>query len=224
MSAVTLHIDEEQPVALVSVPTDEGEGGEELRVQYARIADPGRHRLYGDMNADEHAPGVELHGDDIEAAWRRIESHIAYRWGERTVVFTVEGPGDWTPPLAPTTVTEVRAWRDDAWAVVTLPPTALGGLSCGAETYQITATVGSTEDPPMDVQQAVTRLARYAAEYRWALPTAAEAGLKDGHLSNNVAVALERPYTETLNGMARALQYSGAADLLRPYRRLGARA
>ncbi len=40
---------------------------------------------------------------DADQVWQRIESYIAHRFTPRAVIWTVEGEGDWTPPLTPVT-------------------------------------------------------------------------------------------------------------------------
>ena len=42
--------------------------------------------------------------------------------------WTVEGPGEFVPPLSPATISTVEVWSSaDAWEVVTLTPSPLGG-------------------------------------------------------------------------------------------------
>ena len=63
----------------------------------------------------------------VNAAWQRVESYIRYRWNVRSVEYVVEGPGEWTPDLSPTTITTIETWRNDAWEAVMLRPSAFGG-------------------------------------------------------------------------------------------------
>lgn len=146
--------------------------------------------------------------------WPRIESWTAYRWQERAVVWIVEGPGDWVPRLSPAAVNTTEVWESDAWQAATLSPSALGGYVLDGEgPYRFTATVGDTGTPPAAVQEAARRLAEYfAAASGEELRTAAAGSLSD------LGFRMER----TPNWLARAMQYSGAADLLRPWRNLGA--
>lgn len=138
--------------------------------------------------------------------WDRIEDWIAYRWGEREVVWIVEGPGTFVPRLKPATIDTVEIWRDDQWQTVTLDPAPIG-YPLDPCTYRFTATVGSTEDPPPTLNQAYIRLAEYMGE-SGADPARGHTSVTDGDYS------FDRPATYA----ARALHYSGAADLLRAYR------
>lgn len=138
--------------------------------------------------------------------WRRIEGWITYRWGERTVTWVIEGPGDWTPRLRPATITAAEIWRGSAWESVTLDP-APTGYDLGDATYRVTATVGDPADPPENVQAAYRRLGEYMRAVSED-PTPGHSGGRDGDYS------FERP----AEWAARAMQLSGAGDLLRAYR------
>lgn len=149
----------------------------------------------------------------IAAVWQRIETWINWRWGERECVFTVEGPGHWTPPLQPGIITLSEIWRDADWEAVTLSPTPLGGLvlpECGH--YRIEAAVGSADDPPAAVLEAARRLGQYFA----VVAECELAGVEKTTIEGVGAFEMEpRP-------AGRAMQLSGCADLLRPWRDLGA--
>ncbi|QDY69810.1 hypothetical protein [Qingshengfaniella alkalisoli] len=165
----------------------------------------------------EIAPYPHRHVDDLlpeEAAlshmviWQRIEQYIAYRFVPRTVVWHVEGEGHWTPPLAPATITAALVWENGGWSETTLPAGPYGYCLPGDGPYKITATVGEEgATVPEDVHEAYRRLHEYfrgvAEQFK------ADAALRsfDG---DDIAP----------NWTARALQLSGAADLLRPYRRV----
>jgi hypothetical protein len=143
--------------------------------------------------------------------WRRLESFCAWRWGVRDVAWTVEGPGLWTPPLAPAQLNNPQVWTGDGWANTVLPPSPLGGYELASEgPYRITATVGAAT-VPADVQEAFRRLAEY---------TAAESLLPAGVRSYSATSGqLSEAATGDPAWLAKALHNSGAADLLRPYRR-----
>ncbi|MCB1489029.1 MAG: hypothetical protein KDJ88_16435 [Bauldia sp.] len=150
---------------------------------------------------------------DPDFIWQRIESYIAHRWTARAVGWKVEGSGEWEPPLTPATIVSTMYWRGDDWDEATLSPGPFGGLilpGCGP--YSIVATVGDTEnDPPAAVLEAFRRLAEYMA---------AKAG-KPGARSERIqAGSISLSHTRDEAWMARAIQNSGAADLLRPYRRV----
>ncbi len=145
--------------------------------------------------------------------WRRLEVWIAWRWGERPCTFIVEGGcGAWRAPLTPFVIETTEVWDGDTWAAVTLPTSPLGGVQIGdASHYRFTGTLGADEDPPEDVLEAYARLAEYSVEKR---------GLA-GSSSRTVELGgeLRESYDRAPTWLARAIQYSGAADLLRPYRR-----
>lgn len=142
---------------------------------------------------------------DADALWQRLESYIAHRWTPREVTWTVRGPGEFVPWLTPATVTTTERWFDLEWQGVTPDPSPLGGLMLPTgDVYRIIATVGSG-DPPAAVLEAYRRLAEYLASGEGKAGASAYR-FKVGDLEEDV----ERAPT----WVARALQYSGAADLL----------
>ena len=165
---------------------------------------------YASITAYEHRP-FEFPAEDatIEPAliWQRIEAYIAHRYTARAVVWTVEGPGDWEPPLVPATISATECWTEGTgWSAVTLDASFLGGYVLASDgPYRITASVGGG-DVPEAVQEAYKRLFEYSRGV-------AEQWRGDaGH----------RQYGDTefvANWTGKAIQLSGAADLLRPYRR-----
>ena len=145
-----------------------------------------------------------------DAIWQRIEAYISHRWTPREVVWIVEGPGEWVPPLTPATVTTVEVWTAGAWQAVSVDPSPLAGFNLpGDGPYRITASVG-TGDVPAAVMEAVRRLAEQLAKVDHA-PGASSFVFDVG----TVKISEER----NAAWAARALQNSGAADLLRPYRK-----
>jgi hypothetical protein len=160
---------------------------------------------------------VALCGDAaaiLERAWTRTEGWIAYRWGIRNATFIVEGAGEWTPPLAPFTLATAEIWENDAWAPISLRPSALGGVILdGRGPYRLNGSLGSAAAPPELVIEAVRRLARYFGETAGSRAT--DGALRSINEPEKLSVELQA------NWSARALQYSGAADLLRPWRILG---
>ncbi len=144
--------------------------------------------------------------------WARIESHIAFRYTPRTVVWTVEGLDDWTPPLAPATVTLAERWTGSAWVAVTLAAGPYGFTFDDPGPHRITATVGGGT-VPATMNEAYRRLAEYCAA-----SDASRPGVSD--YSVNLDGALTQSWQRNPAHLARALVNSGAADLLRPYRRL----
>ncbi|WP_376695362.1 hypothetical protein [Wenzhouxiangella sp. EGI_FJ10305] len=146
-----------------------------------------------------------------DALWKRIEDWIAYRYGERQVIWTVIGPGNFIPPLTPYTIDTSEKWDGEQYESVTLDDAPLG-YDLDDYTYRITATVGTTDDPPEAVVEAFTRLAEYLADDAQLYKTVNNQSVKFG---SGLEYTADRP---TL-WQARALQYSGAADMLRDYRR-----
>lgn len=145
---------------------------------------------------------------DPALIWQRLESWITWRWGERQVVWTVEGRGDeWCAPLTPATFTKVELWLDNQWNEITVQEGPLGGLLLtNWNHFRITATVGSTDDPPEIVQEAWRRL----HEYSRGVAEAFKEGGADYRDDSGQRVA---------SWTAKSMQLSGAADLLRQYRR-----
>tara|TARA_B100001540_G_scaffold314586_1_gene339885 strand:- start:426 stop:1004 length:579 start_codon:yes stop_codon:yes gene_type:complete len=155
----------------------------------------------------------------VPHVWQRIEDHIAYRWTARQCVWTVQGPGDWRPHLSPVSAVTVESWDETtkAWSALIAEPIPADGFYLPRDkTYRITATVGDTETAvPQPVVQAYHRLSGYLSEValddKPVGATTHSLKLGDG---------LDESTTRNPNYVARALQYSGAADLLRKYRRL----
>lgn len=148
----------------------------------------------------------------LPMVWRRIESWIAWRWGERPCTFILEGNcGAWRAPLYPFIPANFDVWHD-AWEPVTLTADPFGGFAIGsASHYRVSGSLGSGDTPPDDVLEAYRRLAEYSAEKTGV----AGSSSRTVELGGNIKESIERAPT----WLARAMSYSGAADLLRPYRR-----
>ena len=152
---------------------------------------------------------------DQSALWKRIELHTVHRYGVRNVLFTVSGAGEFIAPIGPVAlVNSVSRWVDGAWSSTTLDPTPLG-LECLEYTYLVDCDIGAlyTDDVPADVVLAFQRLAEYLAE-----ESTAPAGARSYEVS--IGGAIDEKIDRNPNYVARALLNSGAADLLRSYRRL----
>jgi hypothetical protein len=147
--------------------------------------------------------------------WRRIEAWTTHRWGQRPVTWVALGPGEFMPRLKPAVLDTAERWDGSTWVQAALDPTPLGGLWLpDAAHYKITAAVGHPvpegnqfDNLPQDVAEAFRRLAEYLAQTKGD-------GELGAHEVSDGDYAVRRP----ANWAARALQYSGAADLLRPYR------
>ena len=148
--------------------------------------------------------------------WSRIEGWIAYRYAERTIQWVAEGPGEWVPPLAPATIDTVEAWNGEAWEALTLGASPLGGYELpGCGPYRFTGTVGvDGADIPAAVSEAYTRLAEYMAAEEDGVPAGART------YSESVPDLASRSFERSPAWAAMAMQYSGAADLLRGLRRV----
>lgn len=146
---------------------------------------------------------------DTESIWKRLEDWISYRWGERTVTWIVQGPGWWKPRLRPVTVDSSEIWTDGAWESTTLE-TAPVGYELEDAIYRVTATVGTTDSVPAEMNEAYRRLAEYLADQSYIGRVATSATQSAG----KAQVSADRPAA----WQAKALHYSGAADLLRRYR------
>lgn len=143
-------------------------------------------------------------GIEPAVVWQRLESWITHRYGERSVEWITRGCGLFVPRLKPAELVSVEIWNGSGWAQET-PALAPEGVLLGDHPYRLTYTVG-TATAPDSVLEAYRRLAEY-----WAEADTAGAGLTsvtDGDYS----------FTRSATATARALQNSGAADLLRRYR------
>jgi hypothetical protein len=166
---------------------------------------------YPDVDQYAHRAGELWEADDdtnevnASAIWQRIEAYTAHRWTARAVTWIVEGIGEWTPPLTPATIQTVEIWTGTEWETVTAPDSPLGGYWLSGEgPYRFTASVGGG-DVPEAVQEAYRRLYEYSKgitnQFRG---DASHAGGDGGPV---------------YGWAAKSIQLSGAADLLRPYRR-----
>lgn len=141
--------------------------------------------------------------------WERIESWCNTRWTPREVVWLVQDCGDWTPPLAPATITKVESWSGD-WAEVHPDTTAFGAIPLAGDSHRVTALVGADNPAPAAVIEAAKRLAVFAEQI------AEQAGITT--YSTSIG-PINETWRRSQNAMAQAIQQSGAADLLRPYRK-----
>jgi len=145
---------------------------------------------------------------DSAFIWARIESYVRFRYTARAVAWIVEGPGQWAPPLSPATVSATEIWNGAAWGAVTLSPSPLGGYELpGCGTYKITTSVGGGP-VTATASEAYKRLAEYFAA------TMASPGIRQNSTDGLETIEYDASAT------ARAMERSGAGDLLRPYRRV----
>lgn len=158
----------------------------------------------------EEAPEDYPNADD-NALWQRIEAYCAYRWTPREVVWIVDGPGHWKPPLAPAEISLTEFWQGGTYKPVSIPASPFGGLNFPAYgPYRIKAIVGADNDAPAAVIEAFERLQGYLA--------ASEKISGASRVRRQVGDVVTS-YDRSATWIAQALDKSGAADLLRPYRR-----
>jgi DNA-binding transcriptional ArsR family regulator len=186
------------------------------RLTKAGVVTKLRRGLYG-IGGEGSAPTVAhpASGSVALAALAAAFGLVAQALGPAAAAELVDGmdkgPGAWRPRLRPFEIDLVERWDNSGWNTVELAPEPLGGVELGCGTYRITATVGSFGTPPADVVEAARRLAAYQVGIAG---IGADVGPKDLNIGE-LRVSSER-------WPARAMQLSGAADLLRPYRDLGA--
>jgi hypothetical protein len=163
---------------------------------------------------------------DADALWARIEAWIAHRFSERTVTWIVRNRGEFVPDLTPAGPLTVERWQylsdlSIGFEAYTPDPTPAGGVllvegprpvSDGYPHHRITATVGANNAAPPVVQDAFRRLAEYLA-------VTADAPAGSSRYGVTMGTGLSEQVTRDPRWIARALELSGAADLLRPFRR-----
>ena len=143
-----------------------------------------------------------------ETVWRMLERWTTVRWPRRAVVFVVEGPGDWAPRLTPFAATATERWTGSAWESCALAPSPLGGFDLDEGVYRIAGEAGDDSPVPEDAAEAWRRLHSYLL------------GASEAHRATNLAYFSGEGGEAPRGWAARALSLSGAADLLRPYRRI----
>jgi hypothetical protein len=152
---------------------------------------------------------------DPAIVWQRLEAYVAFRWSEREVVWIVEGPGDWAPPLAPAVIDTAEIWSGGEWVeTFDYGPSPCGLFFPAVGPYRVTAIVGGGSPLPSipeTVVEAYARLAEYMAR-NLGIAGASRVLAQGG---DGVAKAFSRSPA----WRASALQNSGAADLLRQFRR-----
>lgn len=145
--------------------------------------------------------------------WGRIEGYVSHRWAARDVTWVVEGPGEWVPPLSPANITRVDLWTAGAWVEAFPAASPMGGYELACEgPYRVEATVGGGSVPAA-AQEAYRRLAEYFAGADAMPPGVTSLDTSFGEI--------KRSSERAVTWLARAMINSGAADLLRPYRRAG---
>ena len=145
---------------------------------------------------------------DPEMIWARLEAYTCTRYTPRAVAWTIEGRAGevFMPPLEPIVSHFAERWWDADWTAIDLLAAPLGLYLPSGGVFRISGQVGAGTVPAA-VSEAFRRLAEYSAQ----VGTGADGftSVTDGEVS------VERAATWA----ARAIQNSGAADLLRLYRR-----
>ncbi|MGJ3230250.1 MAG: hypothetical protein ACFE0P_00455 [Oceanicaulis sp.] len=188
-------------------------------MDFLRTVDPIK-TVEGVPDAYPDAPAglsTEAAALDSASIWQRIEQWIAHRYTPRSVTFifhSLEPKMLWDAPLTPISEASVQRWTGEAWEAVTLAPSPFGGyVTADRGLHQVTATVGADNAAPAAVLRAFARLAEYLAD-----PAASPAGASSWSI--DLGGAFRESVRRPDNWLANALTLSGAADLLRPYRRL----
>lgn len=161
--------------------------------------------------------GVEYSPDlDEDTVWQRIEAWVNYRWSPREVTWLVEGCGEFIPPLRPATITSIERWGDDAYGPDLTRSGPMGGVLLATPgVYRIRATVGS-DTPPAAALEAFARL------YEFMAATRADEHHGARSYSLSAVSGAGKRISRFAEYKARALELSGAADLLRPWVRKAA--
>lgn len=148
--------------------------------------------------------------------WARIEAYTSYRYTARAVTWTIEGEtgGEFRPPLSPVTSLTSQKWWDASWTAVDLLSGPLGYCLPSDGTFLVSAMVGGGT-PPAPVQAAYSRLAEYLADAGG--PTDRPGAAR---FSRKIGESLSFDIERNPAWLARAVQNSGAGDLLRPFRRV----
>lgn len=148
---------------------------------------------------------------DAATIWQRLEGYCGYRWSQRAVVWTAEGPGAWFPPLAPAAISTIERWEAGAFVEdATICASPMGGYILQPATYRFTGTVGpATAAAPALVLEAFRRLAEYLA--------LAKVNSQPGIRQEKSDAIGETTYDASALG--RAMDRSGAGDCLRTFRR-----
>ncbi|WP_420343520.1 hypothetical protein [Paenirhodobacter sp.] len=158
--------------------------------------------------------------------WERIEAYCNWRWTPREAQIESDGGSGWfILPVRPFRVTKIE-WFDPhadggygLWMESLPPSTPQRGWKMYSpfSHCRITGIVGENNPAPPAVIQAAVRLHAYLGHTPESFPMWAtgRTHTTGGGSSSTSNESFQRP----ANYIAKAMQNSGAADLLRPYRR-----
>ena len=152
--------------------------------------------------------GLSTDAEAIDAAviWDRLEAFTNYRWSTTEIEFVVNPDHEiqWKPPYVPFGILEVNGEPAD--------PDTFGAVTLRNRSKVLVTIGGATPSPT--VNKAYRRLAEYFA-VRDDMPAGAQRySVNIGDISETISKRSDH--------MARAMQNSGAADLLRKYKKAGA--
>lgn len=145
---------------------------------------------------------------DPSAVWARMESWTGHRWAPRPVTLIVAGPGPLRWPVRPFTIGAVERWGA-TWTETVLADGPLGP-ELGHGIYRITGTAGEANAASYEVIEAFKRLAEYMAA----------TSDQPGTTSYSVTVGGALTENWKRDRATSPILQSGAADLLRSYRRM----
>jgi len=143
--------------------------------------------------------------NDDPVIWDRLESFCNFRWSETVMEFVVNPPCEiqWQPPYEPFLIMEVNGEPAE--------PDEYGAVKIRDKSI-IRATIGGAV-PSATVLKAYQRLADYFAAENEAPAGVQRYSVTIGDISET--------YSMRSDHLSRAMQNSGAADLLRKYRKAG---
>lgn len=149
------------------------------------------------------------------AIWSRLEAWAKVRWATRSVEWIVWGSGCWKPPLADVEIETVEIWDAYAWATPdddrAPQPAPVGQHFPCRGPYRLIGTAGAGEAPAVGLE-AYRRLAEYLA--------ASDPAPGSTRYTLAIGDAVTENSARGPDWLAMALFNSGAADLLRPLRRV----
>lgn len=157
--------------------------------------------------------------DELDAGvlWRRLEQYTSWRSTKRACEWILEGAGSWKPNLFPASIVSVQIWNPavDGWSSVLddVPASPIGSMWLhNAGPYRVLGEVGDSDQVlPPPIVEAFRRLAEY-----WIGERSSYAG--SSHEVQSVGPIRSEHYRDPA-WLGKAMQNSGAADLLRSFRK-----
>ena len=160
--------------------------------------------------------GLSLYAQtlNMEMIWGRIENYVVWRWSPRSSVWlaNAEAGEQFTLPLAPVSNMVSEFWNKEGWETHELQEGPFGLIIPRTGPWRFTATLGAGVALPETVAEAFRRIAEYLAAEDVGIPGASRYSINIGQVTET--------FSRNPAHIARALINSGAADLLRRYRRV----